>query len=62
MKALQKRSDMSPVEAIRREMDRFFDDLVPFSRRAGNDGTQVELWTPDADVSETDEECIVSVY
>lgn len=61
MKALQKRSDISPLESIRREMDRFFDDIVPFSRRTGNGGMRLELWAPDTDVSETDNEYIISV-
>ncbi|SHE90079.1 heat shock protein Hsp20 [Fodinibius roseus] len=61
MKAIQKKSELSPIESIRREMDRFFDDIVPFSRREGGDGMRMELWAPDTDVSETDEEYIVSV-
>lgn len=61
MKALQKKSDMSPVEAIRREMDRFFDDIVPFSRRAGSEGMRSEIWAPDMDVSETENEYVISV-
>ncbi|WP_372634428.1 Hsp20/alpha crystallin family protein [Fodinibius sp.] len=61
MKAIQKKSDLSPIESIRREMDRFFDDIVPFSPRMGGDGMRMELWAPDTDVSETDEEYIVTV-
>lgn len=61
MKALQKKSDLSPVESIRREMDRFFDDIVPFSRGLGDGGTRMELWAPDTDVSETENEYTISV-
>lgn len=47
---------MTPLEAIRRDMDRIFDDISPFSRiRRGNGGTGLELWAPDADLSETED-------
>lgn len=61
MKSLQKRSEMSPVESIRREMDRFFDDIVPFSRRLGKEVRGGEMWAPDMDVSETEKEYAISV-
>lgn len=61
MKALQKKSDLSPIEMMRREMDRMFDDIVPFSRGFGNGGTRMELWAPDTDVSETEDEYTISV-
>ena len=40
-------------------MDRFFDDLTPFSWKVENGG--VELWAPDTDMSETENEYIVAV-
>ena len=61
MKAMQKRSELSPIETIRREMDRFFDDIVPFSHKGGNGGMRMELWAPDTDVSETDDDYTISV-
>lgn len=61
MKAMQKRSELSPIESIRREMDRFFDDIVPFSQKEGNGGMRMELWAPDTDVSETDNEYTILV-
>lgn len=62
MKALTRFSDVSPLEAIRRDMDRIFDDMTPFSRmRRGNGGFGMELWAPDTDMSETDEAYMVSV-
>lgn len=61
MKAVQKFSGPSPLDAIRREMDRFFDDITPFSRRAGNGGMEMELWAPDTDMSETESEYLVTV-
>ena len=39
MKTLTKYSDMSPLEAIKRDMDLIFDDISPFSGiRRGNGG------------------------
>lgn len=46
---------MSPLEAIKRDMDLIFDDISPFSRiRRGNGGFGMELWAPDTDMSETE--------
>lgn len=62
MKALTKFSEMSPLEAIRRDMDRIFDDISPFPRiRRGNGGFGVELWAPDTDLSETDDAYTLTV-
>lgn len=56
MKTLTKNSDMSPLEAIKRDMDLIFDDISPFSRiRRGNGGFGMELWAPDTDMSETED-------
>lgn len=61
MKTLMKSTDISPMESFRREMDRIFDDLAPFSRRKGNGGRQVELWAPDTDMSETNDKYLISI-
>lgn len=61
MKAVQKFSGPSPLDSIKREMDRFFDDITPFSWRAGNGGMEMELWAPDTDMSETESEYLVTV-
>jgi len=61
MQTPQKKSNLSPIEALRREMDRFFDDMVPFSRGLDNGGTRMELWAPNTDVSETEDEYTISV-
>lgn len=62
MKTLTKFSDVSPLEAIRRDMDRIFDDMSPFSRiRRGNGGFGMELWAPDTDMSETDDTYLLTV-
>lgn len=56
MKTLAKKTDLSPLEMIRRDMDRMFDDITPFSKiRFENGGSGVELWAPETDLSETDE-------
>ena len=62
MKAMTKFSGMSPLEAIRRDMDLIFDDLSPFSRiRRGNGGHGMQLWAPDTDMSETEEAYLLTV-
>lgn len=62
MKSLTKYSDISPLEAMRRDMDRIFDDISPFSRgRRGNGGFGMELWAPDTDMSETEDAFMFTV-
>lgn len=61
MKSIQKFPTLSPLESMRREMDRFFDDITPFSWREGNGGMEMELWAPDTDMSETENEYIITV-
>ena len=62
MKAVQKISGLSPLESIKREMDRFFDDITPFSWRSNDENyAGTELWAPDTDMSETETEYIVTV-
>lgn len=60
MKALTRFSEQSPLESIRRDMDRFFDDIMPFSRLRGENGGR-GMWYPDTDMSETDDAYQVSV-
>ncbi len=59
MKTMSKKTDIRPVDELRRELDRLFDDMVPFSwwREKGNGGR--ELWAPDTDMTETDDEFII---
>lgn len=61
MQGIQKESELSPIESFRRKMDRFFDDIDPLTHRSGNGGMQMELWAPDTDVSETEDEYMISV-
>lgn len=60
MKALTRFSQFPAMESIRRDMDRFFDDLIPISMREGN-GERLGLWTPSTDMSETDNEYLITV-
>lgn len=61
MKPMKKSSELSPIETIRREMDRFFDDIVPFSQKGENGGMRMDVWAPNTDVSETGDEYIISI-
>lgn len=63
MKTLAKYSNpASPIESIKRQMDRFFDDLSPFAIRDNNDSWfKMDLMTPDTDLMETDKEYIVAL-
>lgn len=61
MKALTRFSDFPAMESIRRDMDRFFDDLVPFSWREANGGKKADLWAPNTDLSETENEYVITV-
>ncbi|HKK44224.1 MAG TPA: Hsp20/alpha crystallin family protein [Balneolaceae bacterium] len=49
------------VSDLRREMDRIFNDLIPFSWRFDDTETELGLWTPKADMVETDNEYLVDV-
>lgn len=59
MKALTRKTDFPALESIRRDMDRFFDDLVPISWRIENGG-KMNVWTPNTDMSENDEEYVLT--
>lgn len=61
MKTLTRYSDMPVLESIKRDMDRFFDDIVPFSWRVENGGRELDVWAPSTDMSETNNEYIISV-
>ncbi|MFN1834167.1 Hsp20/alpha crystallin family protein [Balneola sp. MJW-20] len=56
MKTLTNKTDLSPLEMIRRDMDRMFDDMTPFSKiKFGNGGFGADLWAPETDLIELDE-------
>lgn len=62
MKTPTKYSELSPLEAIRRDLDLIFDDISPFSKmQRDNGGNGMQLWAPDTDMSETDEAYTLTV-
>jgi HSP20 family protein len=57
MKPLTKyQSPTVPVDNLRREMDRIFNELIPFSWRVDEMELKVGLWTPSTDMTETNNE------
>ncbi|MGF1669646.1 MAG: Hsp20/alpha crystallin family protein [Balneolaceae bacterium] len=61
MKVMKKQSEPSAIDTMRREMDRFFDDLVPFSWRKENGGRMIDSWSPNTDLTEDDDKFIVKM-
>lgn len=59
MKIAKYRPKTSTIDVLRREMDQFFDDLVPFSWTRENGGKLMESWTPSADISEDKKEYLL---
>lgn len=59
MKLAKNRPKTSTVDVLRREMDQFFDDLVPFSWTRDNGGKLMESWAPSADISEDKKEYLL---
>jgi HSP20 family protein len=55
MSTLMKRTS-SPLESMRMEMDRLFDDLIPFSWRRDENTIGFETWSPRTDFIENDKE------
>lgn len=51
----------APVNNLRREMDRIFNELIPFSWRFEDSEAALSTWTPTTDMYETDGEYIVEV-
>jgi len=62
MKQLTKhRYPNAPVTNLRREMDRIFNELIPFSWRLDEGESEVGMWAPTTDMIETDNEYVVEV-
>jgi len=60
MKVL-KREEPRAIEMLRKEMDHFFDDLVPFSWRKENGGSDAGMWSPSVDISEDENEYLIKM-
>lgn len=56
MKTLIKHPEPNFMDVFRSEMDRFFDDVVPFSIRKINGDRAIDAWSPMTDWSETETE------
>ncbi len=62
MKQLSKyQPTAAPVNNLRREMDRIFNELIPFSWRLDDSEVTMSTWTPTTDMIETDAEYVVEV-
>ncbi|MDZ7680444.1 MAG: Hsp20/alpha crystallin family protein [Fodinibius sp.] len=51
----------TPVNNLRREMDRIFNELIPFSWRLDESDTGMSTWSPTTDMMETDDAYLVEV-
>ncbi len=59
MKLKRRTQEPNSLDILRREMDLFFDDLVPFSWSRDNGGKAVSTWAPSADVTEDENEYVI---
>lgn len=51
----------TPVKNLRREMDRIFNELIPFSWRLDDSDSNFSMWSPTTDMVETDEEYVIEL-
>ena len=61
MSNLTKDPSMTPIRNLRREMDRLFDDLVPFRLFDEERNIATGVWNPRTDIIETDNDFIINV-
>lgn len=59
MKLTKRQGMPNTIDTLRREMDLFFDDLVPFSWAKDNGGKELTAWTPSSDISEDEKEYLI---
>ncbi|MGM0545428.1 MAG: Hsp20/alpha crystallin family protein [Bacteroidota bacterium] len=55
------RPSVEPINNLRREMDRIFNDLIPFSWRLDDSEMGLRSWAPRTDMMETDNEYMIEV-
>lgn len=60
MTSLVRFSPSTELRRMQREIDRLFDDFVP-TRASGNGDTETGVWTPRADVAETEDSYVLHV-
>ena len=56
MKLTKKDAEPTSVRQFRREMEHFFDDLIPFSWMRENGGRLLDTWAPASDITEDENE------
>jgi HSP20 family protein len=59
MKLTKKTGEPGAIELLRREMDHFFDDMVPFSWSRENSGRVLRTWAPSTDITEDEKEYLI---
>lgn len=59
MKQLRRYPTATPVTNLRREMDRIFNELIPFSWRLEDTDREIGMWAPTVDMMETDNEYLI---
>lgn len=58
---LTKKAEPSPIDLLRREMDHFFDDMVPFTFGRDNGGKKLTTWSPSSDITEDEKEYLIKM-
>lgn len=58
MKSLTEKREMTPLDELRNEMERIFDEITPFPWREGNGK---DFWAPSTDMIETDDAYMITV-
>lgn len=62
MTTLTKKTGQSPIDSIKRQMDRFFDDLSPFTIQTNHESLMgLDVMSPDTDMMETEKEYTVAL-
>jgi HSP20 family protein len=59
MKLKKRNNGPDSLEVLRREMDHFFDDLIPFSWTREMGGDKMETWAPSSDITEDKNEYVI---
>ena len=62
MKSLIKRGEFTPIEELRRDLDRIFDEMVPFTwwKEEGEENG-LKLWAPKTDMTENEDQYLIHV-
>lgn len=55
------RPSTQPISNLRREMDRIFNELIPFNWRLEEPEMGISSWTPRTDMMENDDEYVIQV-